>query len=106
MFVLRYVVESVRVNIRKRLHIFAPMHIGKHIREIMRESGIGPTEFAAALHCHRQNVYKIFEKQNIDTALLLRISIVLKHNFFTDISAELEMCTQYGDSLQNRYTEK
>lgn len=81
------------------------MHVGKHIWEVMRESGIGPTELAAALGCHRQNVYKIFAKSDIDTALLRRISIVLRHDFFEDMSNELEMCTQYGDSLQNGYTE-
>ena len=72
----------------------------------MREIGMGPTEFAASLRCHRQNIYKIFGKQDIDTALLRRISIVLKHDFFADISAELKKCTQFGDSLQNGYTER
>ena len=71
----------------------------------MRESGIGPTELAAALGCHRQNVYKVFAKCDIDTALLRRISIVLRHDFFSDMSNELEMCTQCGDCLHIGYAE-
>ena len=40
------------------------------------------TWFADMLHCDRTNVYKIFKKQSIDTALLEKISTILQHNFF------------------------
>lgn len=56
----------------------------------MRESGVGPTELATAVGCHRQNIYKIFAKSDIDTALLRKISIALRHDFFAEMSAELK----------------
>ena len=46
--------------------------------------------FANRLSCDRTNVYRIFSKRSLDTALLARISIVLGHNFFADIASELD----------------
>ena len=43
------------------------------------------TEFARRLNCHRQNVYDIFKRQNIDLSLLQRISRVLEHDFVTEL---------------------
>ena len=37
---------------------------------------------AQEICCDRTNVYKIFHRASIDTELLLRISNVLKRNFF------------------------
>lgn len=45
--------------------------------------------FADELHCDRRNVYRIFQKENIDILLLARISKILKHDFFRDLSEEL-----------------
>lgn len=45
--------------------------------------------FANRLSCDRTNVYRIFAKTSIDTELLVRISIVLEHNFFADIASEV-----------------
>ena len=42
--------------------------------------------------CHeRSGIYKIFERDNIDIKLLVRISQVLDHDFFEDISKKLMM---------------
>ncbi|MBQ8204547.1 MAG: XRE family transcriptional regulator [Alistipes sp.] len=46
--------------------------------------------FANRLSCDRTNVYRIFAKRSLDTELLVRISIVLGHNFFADIASELD----------------
>jgi hypothetical protein len=35
-------------------------------------------------------VYKIFRKQSLDTELLLRISLILHHDFFQYYSSSLE----------------
>lgn len=48
------------------------------------------TWFAKQLCCTRPNVYKIFNKENIDVFLLWRISCVLSHDFFRDISEQFE----------------
>ena len=64
------------------------MHIGKHIEQVVREQGVSIVSLAKQLYCTRGNIYKIFEKENVDIALLVRISSVLKHDFFLDISRE------------------
>lgn len=37
--------------------------------------------FARKLSCDRSNVYRLFQKENIDTGLLTRISLLLNHDF-------------------------
>ena len=49
------------------------------------------TWFARKLSCDRSNVYRLFQKHSIDTALLQRISVILSHNFFNDLSENLSM---------------
>ena len=66
------------------------MHIGNLIKEKLQEDGHSVTWFANQICCTRTHVYKIFEKANIDTELLERISKVLKYNFFKDISNDFE----------------
>ena len=58
------------------------IHIGSLIEQELRRQGRTVTWFADMLHCDRTNVYKIFKKQSIDTALLEKISTILQHNFF------------------------
>ena len=48
------------------------------------------TWFARQLHCDRRNIYRIFERDNIDIVLLARISRILNHDFFADLSAFLQ----------------
>jgi AraC-like DNA-binding protein len=48
------------------------------------------TWFAAQLHCDRTNVYDIFRRQTIDSNLLMRISQILNHDFFLDLSCEMK----------------
>lgn len=45
---------------------------------------------ARQLNCHRVNVYDIFRRSTIDTELLMRISVVLRYDFFKELSAEFE----------------
>ena len=65
------------------------MHIGNCIREKLREDGRSVSWFAEKICCTRTHVYKIFKKESIDTALLERISRVLSHDFFEDMSKEI-----------------
>lgn len=62
------------------------MHIGKIIKEELHNKGISVTAFAESLCCNRQNVYKLFNKKDINTDLLFRISIILEFDFFAEIS--------------------
>jgi transcriptional regulator with XRE-family HTH domain len=58
------------------------VHIGKKIRDEFEKSGMTVTEFARRIKTTRQNVYGIFERFSIDTALLERIGKALNYDFF------------------------
>jgi len=64
------------------------MHIGQHIKEVMRRQGVTATKLAVDICCTRPNMHKIFRKDNIDIALLRRISEALNYDFFKDLSEE------------------
>ena len=59
------------------------VHIGEKIKETFTESGLSVTELARRIKTTRQNVYGIFERSSIDTALLTRLGRALIHNFFS-----------------------
>lgn len=77
------------------------MHIGKHIEKIFRNQGRSVKWFAERLCYDRRNVYKIFQKESIDTTLLKKISLLLNHNFFQDLAEERENdCEQNSDKTR------
>jgi len=59
-----------------------PLHIGKIIETVMKSQGRSPSWLAAQICCNRDNIYKIFRRQHIDTELLLKISVALNVDFF------------------------
>lgn len=58
------------------------MHIGKLIKAELELQERTPTWLAKKINCDRTNIYRIFERESIDTALLSRISTALNRNFF------------------------
>ena len=62
------------------------MHIGQHIKGVMKQKGVTATQLAEDICCTRTHVHKIFRKDNIDICLLKRISNALNHDFFLDLS--------------------
>lgn len=66
------------------------IHIGELIKEELQQQGRSVNWFAGKLYCDRTNVYNIFKRQSLDTELLLRISIVLRHNFFSSYNQQYE----------------
>lgn len=64
------------------------MHIGEAIRKELERQEKTVVWLAEQIPCHRTNVYRIFEKDSIDTRILMRISSILKHDFFADHSVE------------------
>ena len=64
------------------------MHIGNHIRNVLKSQGRTVEWFSTQLCYTRNHIYKIFNKSTIDTGLLARISKILGHDFFADISVE------------------
>lgn len=74
--------------------------IGTKIRKRLDERGETVVWLARRLSCSRTNVYKIFEKQDLDSGLLLRISTVLEHDFFQYYSKEYRR-VKSGKNLQD-----
>ena len=60
-------------------------HAGERVKEVFDASGLSVSEFARRLNCHRQNVYDIFKRQDIDLSMLQRISKVLEHDLVTEL---------------------
>ncbi|MGV3632269.1 MAG: helix-turn-helix domain-containing protein [Bacteroidota bacterium] len=78
----------------------AELHIGEAIKDIFESKGMTISEFSRRLNNSRENVYSIFKRKSIDTALLYKISMVLDYNFFElfqfenkrNLAQELEEC--------------
>ena len=62
------------------------IHIGRRIKEVVAQKGIKVPWIAQQLGCHRNNVYLIFSRQWIDTGTLMKLSIILQHDFFAELS--------------------
>lgn len=62
------------------------MHIGKLIKAYVDSHGIRIGWLAKQLLCHRNTIYNLFERDWIDTQTLMRLSLLLKHDFFADFS--------------------
>ncbi|MDE6145705.1 MAG: XRE family transcriptional regulator [Muribaculaceae bacterium] len=63
--------------------------IGERIKEELQTQERSITWFAGKLCLDRSNVYRLFQKRSVDTDLLMRISIILKLDFFAILSEEL-----------------
>ena len=64
------------------------MKIGEHIHEVLKSKGHTARWLADQIPCERPNVYNIFGRADINVKLLGRISVVLEHDFFADLSNE------------------
>ncbi len=64
--------------------------IGALIKEELEHQERSISWFARKLSCDRSNVYRLFQKESIDTALLARISILLGRNFFLELSEHIK----------------
>lgn len=64
------------------------MHIGERIKQVLEERSKPVTWLAKEINCERTNVYNIFSRKDISTGLLQRISVILNHDFFKELSTE------------------
>ena len=71
---------------RRQMQDISTLHIGSLIREQMTRKGIKVSWLAQQLGCHRNNIYLIFSRPWIDTDTLMKISQILQHDFFDDLS--------------------
>jgi hypothetical protein len=63
--------------------------IGTMIKEELERQERSVSWFARKLSCDRSNIYRLFQKHSIDTALLSRISVILGRDFFRELSGNL-----------------
>jgi transcriptional regulator with XRE-family HTH domain len=75
------------------------IHIGKKIKEELYKQGITVSAFAKKINRSRNVVYDIFERESIDTALLNKIGIILRLDFFSIYSDQKEYKKEGVQSL-------
>jgi hypothetical protein len=73
---------------REQQIIFQVMHIGERIKQVLEERHRPVTWLAKEIQCERTNVYNIFSRKDISTGLLQKISIILNHDFFKELSQD------------------
>lgn len=62
------------------------MNIGERIREVFLHSDWNVSHFARELGVDRSTVYRIFRSYTVDTGVLRRVSLLLNHDFFAELS--------------------
>ena len=67
------------------------IHIGQIIKQELVNQGRSVTWLARRLNFSRSNMYKIFDKSTLDTAILMQISQLLNVDFFQYYTDELEI---------------
>ena len=68
------------------------IHIGNIIKKQFDAQGRSVSWLAKELCCDRTNIYSIFKRESIDTRLLEKISVILKHDFFKYYSQDINIC--------------
>ena len=64
--------------------------IGEIIKQELKNQGKTSVWLAEELGCHRTNVYKIYNRNTIDSGMLFHISKLLKVDFFKYFSEALK----------------
>ncbi len=84
----------------------ALVHTGRLIACELKRQRRPVSWLAEKLYCDRSNVYRLLQKSSLDSNLLLRISNILRCDFFAAYSKaylhELELKTQTQPPKQNR----
>ncbi len=65
------------------------IHVGQMIESELRRQEKTVAWLARSICHERSSVYKIFARKSLDVHLLLRISVLLNHDFFMDISCAI-----------------
>jgi transcriptional regulator with XRE-family HTH domain len=88
------------------------IHIGQKIKEELYAQGISVSVFAKKISRSRNVVYKIFERESIDTELLNKMAQILNCDFFSLFSSQKELSHKnvkhYSEPLEdyNRQSEE
>lgn len=65
-------------------------HIGKMIQQELENQGRSVSWLAKSVYCGRSNIYKLFERETVSVAMLMRISEVMGHDFLKDLYEDKE----------------
>ena len=60
--------------------------VGKRVKDVLKQKHLTVSWLAEQVPCDRSNIYNIFRKNDISTALLRRFCEVLEYNFFKELS--------------------
>ena len=66
------------------------INVGQRVEEELYRQERTVSWFARKLNCNRTNVYRIFQKNSIDTAMLGQISQILNYNFFRELADSVD----------------
>lgn len=78
------------------------LHIGEEIEKKYQKSGLKLAEFAKRLDTSTRNIYSIFQRPDINSAQLKKISEVLGFDFFSLYQESLS--GDSGTEPQEKYT--
>ncbi len=76
------------------------IHIGQLIKEQVKRRKLRVSQLSDKLNVSEPNVYKIYLRSSIDTALLEKICIVLDYNFFDDYAKRFTLDVQDSRLVQ------
>lgn len=74
----------------QRIYKIHDLHIGKMIESELRHQRRPVAWLASRLFCDRTNAYKLLKRRNIDIEQLIRISVILNHNFLAEMSTFID----------------
>jgi hypothetical protein len=74
------------------------LHIGSRVKKQFLGSGLSIEQFANRISCKSGNIYKIFERERMDTGLLMQISKILNYDFFRLYSEDIQL--DESDTIQ------
>ncbi len=81
------------------------IHIGKQIRVQADLRKIGATKLGKLLNKSRETIYDIFQRESVDTELLLACCKVLNHDFFDYYYCQ-EPLLSFKENENNRWNER
>lgn len=70
--------------------ILNDFHVGNLIISFLKKSNITKAHLARELGMATPNVNRLLKRESMDTTLLFKISKILNHNFFAEISGEID----------------
>lgn len=59
------------------------------VKRELKTQGRTVVWLARTINMERSSIYKMFERNTLDVSLLIRISLVMDHDFFQDISDKI-----------------